>query len=325
MTDFSGGNKERRTGRRYYGAYCSGCAFGAMIASFLLISFFGQTILNAFGVTEGVLFYALNLLFPIIAMLSVIVFLRVKRGQGMLVLTRYAGFKPYYAVIAVAIAACMTFGFGFVNASVAELMRKLGLKAQGINLTMNSAGEFVLYAVTAALLPAIFEEAFFRGVMLDGIACFAESAFSRRNVQAALTTAACFAVYHGALSQFFYQFIYGAVLAFLALSCKSVFPSAAAHFINNFFVLFCAYKKLEINLFNPVGIVLGITGIIVVLTLLVFLNSRDKKTATESDNASRPHGCEDACAEKSLKKFWLPFGLAAFLVCVVLLVGSALL
>ena len=34
------------------------------------------------------------------------------------------------------------------------------------------------------------------------------------------------------------------------------------------------------------------------------------------------YGAKD---EKKLKKFWLPFGLAAFLVCVVLLVGSALL
>lgn len=86
----------------------------------------------------------------------------------------------------------------------------------------------LLLILLLPVLPAIFEELLFRGVILRGLLQFGK-------VPAAVLSALMFALAHGSYEQFIYQFIVGLVIGFLFLETKNIFVAMAAHFANNFF------------------------------------------------------------------------------------------
>lgn len=86
----------------------------------------------------------------------------------------------------------------------------------------------LLLIVLMPVLPAIFEELLFRGVILKGLLQFGK-------VPAVVLSALMFALAHGSYEQFIYQFIVGIVVGFLFVETKNIFVSMAAHFANNFF------------------------------------------------------------------------------------------
>ena len=57
-----------------------GAAYFFLIACYLVLSLAGQGILNAAGVTDGVLFYAVSFFLPVIAAAAVIVTTVMKKG-----------------------------------------------------------------------------------------------------------------------------------------------------------------------------------------------------------------------------------------------------
>ena len=81
-----------------------------------------------------------------------------------------------------------------------------------------------------ALLPAIFEEIFFRGVLLHGLKNFSQTC-------AVLLCGALFALYHQNPAQTVYQFCCGAAFALVAIRAKSILPTVLSHFINNAVIL----------------------------------------------------------------------------------------
>ena len=77
-----------------------------------------------------------------------------------------------------------------------------------------------------ALLPAIFEELFFRGILLHGLKEYGE-------VFAVIFCGALFALYHQNPAQTAYQFCCGAAFALIAVKSGSILPTVLSHFINN--------------------------------------------------------------------------------------------
>ena len=242
----------------------------------------------------------------------------------------YKRFKPAYLLTAVLIAAGIFCGLGFINTAFAELLAKIGVNLPNNELKINGAGEYIILSFTLAVIPAIAEETFFRGAVafgMSGAKFFAGAAFS----------GLIFALYHCSLSQLLYQFIYGAILYILAKKSGSVFPSAIAHFLNNFAVITLTFFGAEVNLFSPVLIASGIAALVLAAALIFFIDRKtgasktacetvergktaEKTTATEAERSKKTK--ETKNEEKfSVKDFILPFGAVGVLACV--LMGAA--
>ena len=85
--------------------------------------------------------------------------------------------------------------------------------------------------ISVAVVPALFEELMFRGVILHS----AEK--SMGGVRAILVTGFCFSLMHGSPQQTVHQFLLGCGIAFLTLRSGSILPGMFAHFLNNLIAL----------------------------------------------------------------------------------------
>jgi len=152
------------------------------------------------------------------------------------------------------------FSLSFLNGAFIELLGGLGYEETPIELPNMQGFGFVGVLFTVALLPAVFEEIIFRGVLLSGVKGFG-------SVCGALVCGALFALYHQNPVQTVYQFVCGFSFAWLASKAGSILPTVLAHFFNNAFIL-CTEKfgfppALEYAL-------LGVSAVCLLFTLLWF-------------------------------------------------------
>lgn len=122
------------------------------------------------------------------------------------------------------------------------------LSLTGINFSNNSNDEnwstyrFLLEIVDTAIVPAVFEEFAFRGVVLNKLRKFGDS-------YAIIMSAVLFGLMHGNLSQIPFAFILGLVIGFIAVKTNSIIPGILIHFFNNLFSVIMSYLGM-INIFN---------------------------------------------------------------------------
>lgn len=302
MEDF---NKEQSCASLSFGSI----AFFAMMTTYVIISLIGQTLLQAFGVTGGAAFYTVCSLFSVVAMKIVFCLLGFARKKKMTPCVYLRKFDPVYLIFALILAAGMMYGLGFVNGVVANIMTEFGINASGVNPPLDNVGQFIAFSFLLAVLPALEEEIFFRGLILDSVYCGKARGF--RTVYAVFTVSLCFALYHGSLTQFFYQLIYGVFLALLTLKSGSIIPAIAAHFANNFSVLAFSFFNVNVDLKNPFLIITGIALLVLFVAFISLYKKGEKEFSGEENTVS------------SLKSFWLPYGLLGALICVALIIGSA--
>lgn len=152
-------------------------------------------------------------------------------------------------------------------------------------LTLPSLDGFGVIGVlfVVAVLPAIFEEIFFRGLLLDGCKVFGE-------IGAAFVCGSLFALYHQNPAQTAYQFCCGVAFALVAIRSGSVLPTILSHFLNNATIILLTkfMAKFGIEGFStPVFVaVLCVSApcLILSLTYLIFLdkkNVREEKTGVK--------------------------------------------
>ena len=278
-----------------------GLSFSLMITLFVFISFLGQALASViFG--SGSAFVAVCATFSCIAMITVIVAFTKNNKQKFTSIVNLKSCKWHYYLLAFGVSIGMLFGFGFINNLVVSLFEKLGLKISGISLNLSTPLHLLVFSLTFAVLPAIFEEFFFRGLLLGEL---------RKTgiFGATLTVSLCFALYHGSLAQLVYQLLYGGVLCLLFISADSVIPCIIAHFLNNFAVLVIEYFKFNVDLYNPLFICAGL--IILIFSVTVILVDIVKKENKEKSG--------------KIKDFWLPFGLFGVVICLALALGGAFL
>lgn len=93
---------------------------------------------------------------------------------------------------------------------------------------MNSISDvpFWFFLLISAILPAIFEEVVFRGIILSGVR-------SAGVVKSALISGLFFGIIHLNPHQFIYAFLIGIVFALFVIYTKSIYSSILAHFIIN--------------------------------------------------------------------------------------------
>ena len=93
---------------------------------------------------------------------------------------------------------------------------------------MNSISDvpFWFFLLISAILPAIFEEVVFRGIILSGVR-------SAGVLKSALISGLFFGIIHLNPHQFIYAFLIGIVFALFVIYTKSIYSSILAHFIIN--------------------------------------------------------------------------------------------
>jgi len=92
----------------------------------------------------------------------------------------------------------------------------------------------VLLIIAAAVLPAVFEELFFRGVLMRSLS-------RGGDITAVIISALCFALCHGDLRNFAGPFAAGLIYGYMVYAIGSIWPAVTAHLVNNVFNMFIGY------------------------------------------------------------------------------------
>lgn len=184
---------------------------------------------------------------------------------------------PKYFLIAL----IMQFGLlslSELNTWFLTLLGEIGYVDVGISLPSMDGFGFVGVLLVVGVLPALFEEIFFRGVLLSGLQAF-------KTVWAVLLCGALFSLYHQNPAQTIYQFCCGACFALVALRSGSVLPTILSHFANNAFILILT--KYGISGFSTTTLwwLMPISAVCLLLSLayLIFMDKSHKKERNKEE------------------------------------------
>ncbi len=184
---------------------------------------------------------------------------------------------PKYYLLAVALQVGL-FSLSFLNTLFADFLKSVGYNVPEGNLPSLDGFGFVGALFVIALLPAVFEEILFRGVVLDGAHVYGTAG-------AALLCGGLFALFHQNPVQTIYQFIWGAAFALMAIRAGSILPTMLAHFLNNAVIIIlrkCMVQDIPLPVFIPIIIVSGLC-LIGVLGYLIFVD-KNRLPADENTN-----------------------------------------
>lgn len=256
----------RRTGR-FYSWTCIAAQLGAT-AIYFLIALFAQ--LMEPETANVVLFYA-NFSTQLVLAGAVIIFLARFRLTLPEVGVRKA--KPMPCIIGVVFACGAVFVGSFVEMFFSAFLGLIGYQTSSVITDIPMDGGLVFLALfLIAVMPAIFEELIFRGIIL-------ESTKKLGTLQACLINGFLFSLFHCNPSQTGYTFVLGAVFAFVAIRTGSVIPSMIVHFLNNGYSVILMYFGIYEIPALAGFIILGVSFVIFGLGLFYFL----KKNTTGNE------------------------------------------
>ena len=188
-----------------------------------------------------------------------------------------------YFVIAILLQVGL-FSLSQLNVVFLGWLKKFGYEDTPIQIPSRDGFGFVGVLISIALLPAVFEELIFRGLLLKGMKSFG-------TVGAVLLNGALFALYHQNPAQTMYQFCCGIAFAFVAIRAGSILPTVLSHFINN--TLIIVLLKFGITDFQ--GVVLTVVIIVSILCLIASLvwlfafDKGEKRALNDKDKVEKKH------------------------------------
>lgn len=166
-----------------------------------------------------------------------------------------------------------------LNAWFLSFLERFGYEDSGIRLPNMDGFGFVGVLIAVAVLPAVFEEIIFRGVLLNGLKDFGKTG-------AVLVCGALFALYHQNPTQTLYQFCCGAAFALVAIRSGSILPTVLSHFLNNAFILtLTRFGASEFT--SPTKWIVLAVSVVCLIGSLVYLVFIDKDESHETDKAER--------------------------------------
>jgi hypothetical protein len=168
------------------------------------------------------------------------------------------------------------------------------------NIKIWDAFFILFYAfILAPILPAIAEEALFRGVIMNGLREFG-------SFFAIILSGVLFALIHGNYAQIILQFLLGCVIAFVVLINENYFMGIVMHFANNLFAaliglvsgILSAISPLLWNLFEGLSIMAGLIMVCVAVCYyyrLSVFKKRNDSTSSKSFAFYRPDAKPRPC------------------------------
>ena len=251
----------------------AGFSFLIMITLYLVLSTVGQAIISSFLEVGSALYIALCSLFSVLSMVITVVYFSKRASLSILKTCKVEKFNYKFIFLALFLSFGMFLGLGFIKSAFVSLLEKLNLTVPSPQIPLENLGHLLLFTLSLAILPAIFEEVFFRGFLLTQLS-------KVKFLYAVILISLSFSLYHCSLAQLIYQFIYGVGLILLCKCSGSIIPSIISHFLNNFIVLIVEYFKIKINLLNPFIIILGI----ILLAIFFILSLKVIKSKKEDEN-----------------------------------------
>ncbi len=179
---------------------------------------------------------------------------------------------PKYYLLAV----ILQFGLlslGELNGLFLKFLGNFGYEDSGILLPSVKGARVLGVLLTIAVLPALFEELFFRGVLqreMRGFPLWAQ----------VLLCGGLFALYHQNPAQTIYQFACGAAFALVTARSGSFLPTVLSHFLNNAVVIVLYALGIEsypLAVYIPLVIVEGLCLIGALLYLIRFDKGEERE------------------------------------------------
>ena len=192
--------------------------------------------------------------------------------------TVYCGGKAKYFVLALLLQFGLLFSLSELNTLFLDWLSSLGYENPSSALPPLSGWNLLPAILIIALLPALFEETLFRGILVGRM-----QASGWGTIATVCISGALFALYHGSPAQTIYQFFCGASFALLALRAGSVLPTAVAHLCNNAVILILTSTGYEVEggwtMPQAWRIGLCVAAAVVLVGVLVYLIFFDKSGA----------------------------------------------
>ena len=145
-----------------------------------------------------------------------------------------------------------------INLLTITVLDLFGTTVPNSSFAMFDSENMWLSVVTVAVVPAIFEELFFRGAVLSALS-------TERTIMAILVSSVFFAAVHGSIYYFVSNFFAGIIFTLMVYITGSLFVSIIAHFLNNIlsYVLFVYSSRLTTVGFDAI-VVWGLAFIFLV-------------------------------------------------------------
>ncbi len=229
----------------------SGIVFTGAIVAMLLMSLVFSLTVAVVGVAlemsvEDVMQteaykYCAYLLYQIALAAIVAVYMKVYRERPRAF--GWRGTHWRFFLIGLALACGLLFSLNWLNEYVIKFFGLIGYEAPASSLPSVQGFGLAGVLLVVAVLPAVFEETVFRGIVLEGIKDVG-------TVAACLLGGLLFSVFHQSPAQTAYQFVCGAAYTLLAIRAGSLLPAAMMHFVNNALIV------LDVRF----GFLSGVTG-----------------------------------------------------------------
>ena len=191
-------------------------------------------------------------------------------------------------IFSILISIGMLFAFGYINLVFGEFLASIGIRSSSSSIVINGFSDYILLVFFVGVLPAIFEEFFFRGLLLT-----ANKSIS--SLFAIVISALAFSLYHGSVSMLIYQFIYGLVLGYVFIKTSNLLYGIIIHFLNNFIVLSFEYFNLVLI---DIWYLIVMGGVITLIGLYGIYKTHKKLDKTKG---------------KSSLYFFIPYGVIALI------------
>ena len=260
----------KASGLSYTAAICFTVFFSLVFALALISSGKMQEELNAMQGKNWYLYC--SYLLPQLSFLIVVVlyFLWTKKSPITAAKEQKCHWKYYIVAVVLQIG---LLSLSQLNTLFVTFLENFGYVPSEINLPSLDGFGVVGVIFVVGILPAIFEELFFRGILLKGLRPFG-------TVGAVLLCGALFSLYHQNPVQTMYQFCCGVAFALVAIKSGSILPTVVSHAVNNTIIVVleaCGVSAFPLPVFITVIIVSGLCLVGSLVYLLVF----DKKKKTE--------------------------------------------
>ncbi len=218
--------------------------------------------------------YLLYLMAQIPILITLVIYFR-KSGEKVTVVCPHCHIKYFF--IAFFLQFGLLFSLSELNDLFIGLLELIGYRSSSMDLPDVTGWKVIPAILVIALVPAVFEETLFRGVLARNM-----FASNWGLLPTLFVSGAMFSLFHGSPEQTIYQFICGVCFALIAIRSGSILPTMLAHFLNNAIILILAsFGYSDMTQWAQGGYIalLAVSAVCLVASLiyLIFLDSSNNR------------------------------------------------